>query len=198
MVFHAAIASSRGDFDMNRVVEGITSKLERRHPHVFGEVNVNSAAEVVHNWEAIKQSEGAGGEAARPKSLLAGVPRCLPALQRAQKVQGKAALVGFDWPDARSASVKLVEEWQELQAAWADGDEDEVRREAGDLLFAGVNVARLLGVDAEEALRAAVDKFMGRFQSLEAIASERGWELRDLSLGELDAIWNEVKASEQA
>jgi tetrapyrrole methylase family protein/MazG family protein len=235
VVFHAAIANSRGDFDMNRVVAGITAKLKRRHPHVFGDVNVNSAAEVVQNWEAIKQSERAegaleraesatecmdgaagaesatecmdgaaagadgapGGRPTRRQSLLAGVPRYLPALQRAQKVQGKAALVGFDWPDARSAAAKLAEEWQELQEAWADGDEDAIRREAGDLLFAGVNVARLLGVDAEEALRAAVDKFIRRFQSLEALAAGRGWNLRDLSLEELDAIWDEVKASER-
>lgn len=200
VVFHAALASNRGDFDINRVVAGITSKLKRRHPHVFGEITVNSAAEVVQNWEAIKQTEVTAetgicaGE--QPRSLLAGVPRWLPSLQRAQKVQGKAALVGFDWPDARSASAKLQEEWLELQAAWDAGDEDAIRQELGDLLFAAVNVGRLLEVDVESALRAAVDKFMRRFQGIESRAAERGLNLRELSLAELDAIWDEVKSEE--
>ncbi len=200
VVFHAAIANNRGDFDINRVVVGITAKLKRRHPHVFGEITVNSAAEVVRNWEQIKQMEGTAGAAAhaeeQKRSLLAGVPRYLPSLQRAQKVQGKAALVGFDWPDARSASVKLREEWQELQSAWEDGDQDAVRQEFGDLVFALVNVARLLEVDAEEALRAAVDKFMRRFRGIEDKAAARGLALGSLSLPELDAIWDEVKAEE--
>jgi len=200
VVFHAALASKRGDFDINRVVAGITAKLKRRHPHVFGEITVNSAAEVVRNWEQIKQMEGAAGAAAhtdeQQRSLLAGVPRYLPSLQRAQKVQGKAALVGFDWPDARSASVKLREEWQELQSAWEAGDRDAIRQEFGDLLFALVNVARLLEVDAEEALRTAVEKFMRRFQGIEAKSAARGLALGSLSLAELDAIWDEVKAEE--
>jgi tetrapyrrole methylase family protein/MazG family protein len=198
VVFHAALASKRGEFDINQVVAGIVAKLKRRHPHVFGTVQVDNAAQVVQNWEAIKQTEKTGteqGVAAR-RSLLAGVPRYLPSLQRAQKVQGKAALVGFDWPDADSASVKLKEEWQEVQAARAAGDESSVRREAGDLLFAVVNVVRLLDVDAEDALRAAVDKFMRRFQELEARVVERGLRMDDLDLAALDAIWDEVKLQE--
>ena len=176
----------RRDFDINRVIAGITAKLERRHPHVFGEAQVDGAAQVVRNWEAIKRTEGAEAEISaerKPRSLLAGVPRHLPSLQRAQKVQGKAALVGFDWPDARSASTKLAEEWQELQSAWSDGDEDAVRQELGDLLFAVVNVARLLKVDAEEALRAAVDKFIRRFQGIEARALDRGLNMSELVPG---------------
>lgn len=202
VVFHAAIARSHGDFDINRVVAEVTAKLERRHPHVFGEIRVNSAADVVRNWEAIKQTEGTAGPEARdtgrPRSLLAGVPRFLPSLQRAQKVQGKAALVGFDWPDARSAAAKLAEEWQELQEAWSAGDEDAVRREAGDLLFTAANVARLLHIDAEEALRDAVEKFMRRFRGIEARAADRGQDLRELSLSELNAIWDEVKFEESS
>ena len=131
VVFHAALADSRGDFDINRVVAVIATKLKRRHPHVFGAIQVDSAAQVVRNWEAIKQTEGtesastrlrvgSGGEG-KLRSLLAGVPRYLPSLQRAQKVQGKAALAGFDWPDAGSASLILVEEWEELQAARSAG-----------------------------------------------------------------------------
>ncbi len=199
VVFHAALTDIRGDFDINRVVAGIVAKLKRRHPHVFGAIQVNSAAQVVRNWEAIKRTEGteeAIGAAGKPRSLLAGVPRHLPSLQRAQKVQGKAALAGFDWPDADSASVKLAEEWQEVQAAWSAGDEDAVRMELGDLLFAVVNVARLLKVDAEEALRAAVDKFMRRFQGIEARVIDRGLTMSELSLADLDAIWDEVKLQE--
>ena len=210
VVFHAALADSRGDFDINRVVAVITNKLKRRHPHVFGATQVDSAAQVVRNWEAIKQTEGTESEGARPgtrlrvgrggegklRSLLAGVPRYLPSLQRAQKVQGKAALAGFDWPDAGSASLKLVEEWEELQAARSAGDEDAVRQELGDLLFTVVNVARLLKVDAEEALRAAVDKFMRRFQGIEARVIDRGLNMSELSLEDLDAIWDEVKLQE--
>ena len=169
VVFHAALADNRGDFDINQVIAGITAKLKRRHPHVFGEVQVDSAAQVVRNWEAIKQTEGAGvakDAEVRPRSLLAGVPRHLPSLQRAQKVQGKAALVGFDWPDAGGAFAKLEEEWQELQAAIAAGD-DAVHQEMGDLLFTIVNVARLLKVDAEDALRMAVEKFMRRWRGID-------------------------------
>jgi tetrapyrrole methylase family protein/MazG family protein len=199
VVFHAALADIRGDFDINRVVAGIVAKLKRRHPHVFGAIQVDSAAQVVRNWEAIKRTEGTEAEISaegKPRSLLAGVPRHLPSLQRAQKVQGKAALAGFDWPNADSASVKLAEEWQELQAAWSAGDEDAVRMELGDLLFAVVNVARLLKVDAEEALRAAVDKFMRRFQGIEARVIDRGLKMSELSLADLDAIWDEVKLQE--
>ncbi len=201
VVFHAALADTRGDFDINRVIAGITAKLERRHPHVFGEVQVDGAAQVVRNWEAIKRTEGAEAEInaeRKPRSLLAGVPRHLPSLQRAQKVQGKTTLVGFDWPDARSASTKLAEEWQELQSAWSGGDEDAVRQELGDLLFTMVNVARLLKVDAEEALRAAVDKFTRRFQGIEARVLDRGLNMSELSLAELDAIWDEVKLQESS
>ncbi|MGD0622071.1 MAG: nucleoside triphosphate pyrophosphohydrolase [Thermacetogeniaceae bacterium] len=199
VVFHAALADIRGDFDINRVVAGIVAKLKRRHPHVFGAIQVDSAAQVVRNWEAIKRTEGTEAEISaegKPRSLLAGAPRHLPSLQRAQKVQGKAALAGFDWPDADSASVKLAEEWQELQSAWSAGDEDAVRMELGDLLFAVVNVARLLKVDAEEALRAAVDKFMRRFQGIEARVIDRGLKMSELSLADLDAIWDEVKLQE--
>jgi tetrapyrrole methylase family protein/MazG family protein len=199
VVFHAALADGRGDFDINQVVAGITTKLIRRHPHVFGAIQVDSAAQVVRNWEAIKQTEGTGlavNSEGKPRSLLAGVPRHLPSLQRAQKVQGKAALAGFDWPDAGSASVKLAEEWDELQAAYSAGDGEAVRQELGDLLFSVVNVARLLKVDAEEALRAAVDKFMRRFRGIEARVSDRGLKMSELSLEDLDAIWDEVKLQE--
>lgn len=197
VVFHSMLAEGRGDFTLQEVVSGITEKLKRRHPHVFGEKHVNSAAEVVKNWEAIKQEEDDGAKrTGHGRSLLAGVPRDLPALQRAQKVQGKAALVGFDWPDAAGAALKLEEEWQEVKSAWGQGDREGVRQELGDLFFAMVNVARLLQVNAEETLRAAVDKFSRRFRTMEIVAFERGSRLDACSLEELDKLWNEVKAKE--
>lgn len=195
VVFHASLAEARGDFTINQVIEGITEKLIRRHPHVFGDTRVENAGEVIRNWEAIKQGEG-GGEAAR-RSLLAGVPRCLPSLQRAQKVQGKAALVGFDWPDAEGAAGKLKEEWEEVRAAWAAGDGKALALELGDLLFAAVNVARLLKVDAEEALRSAVDRFSRRFRFMEEEAARRGTDLRSLTLEELDGLWDMAKQQEE-
>jgi len=197
VVFHAALAQERGDFTLREVVEGIVEKLKRRHPHVFGEKKVKDATDVLKNWERIKQEEVANGKkSVGERSLLAGVPRYLPALQRAQKVQGKAALVGFDWPDALSAAAKFEEEWREVKTAWEEGNEDAVRQEAGDLLFAVVNVCRLLRVNAEEALRAAVDKFIKRFRYMEARASERGLNLQALSLPDLDALWEEAKLAE--
>ncbi len=197
VVFHAALAEERGDFTLREVVEGIVEKLKRRHPHVFGERKVKDATEVLKNWEQIKQEEGVNGKkSVGERSLMAGVPRYLPALQRAQKVQGKASLVGFDWPDALSAAVKFEEEWQEVKTAWEGGNEDAVRQEMGDLLFAVVNVCRLLRVNAEEALRAAVDKFIKRFRYMEARATERGLNLQVLSLPELDALWEEAKLAE--
>ncbi|HHW29134.1 MAG TPA: nucleoside triphosphate pyrophosphohydrolase [Syntrophomonadaceae bacterium] len=191
IIFHAALAERSGKFTISDVISGITEKMIRRHPHVFGDTRVNSAAEVLKNWESIKQEEG------EPKSMLAGVPRYLPALQRAQKVQGKAALVGFDWPEAEGAALKVEEEWKEVKEAWERGDRQALQSELGDFLFAAVNTCRLLGIDAEETLRQAVDKFSQRFCAMERKAAERGLRLQDLSLAELDGIWDEVKASEE-
>ena len=190
IVFHAALAERSGKFTMSQVVSGITKKMIHRHPHVFGEVKVENAAQVIENWEAIKQKEG------EPKSLLAGVPRYLPALQRAQKVQSKAALVGFDWPEAAGAALKVEEEWMEVKSAWEKGDLDEVQQELGDFFFAAVNTCRLLQFDAEETLRAAVDKFMKRFSLMEVRAQELGLQLTEMSLNQLDSLWEEVKCRE--
>jgi tetrapyrrole methylase family protein/MazG family protein len=192
IIFHTALAERAGKFTINEVVAGITEKMIRRHPHVFGETDVSSAAEVLRNWEEIKQDEGE-----EPKSMLAGVPRYLPALQRAQKVQGKAALVGFDWPQAEGAALKVEEEWQEVREAWESGDKKALQEELGDFLFAAVNTCRLLGIDAEETLRGAVDKFTQRFCTMERKAEERGLRLGELCLEELDSIWDEIKAEDQ-
>ncbi|MGB9792526.1 MAG: nucleoside triphosphate pyrophosphohydrolase [Thermacetogeniaceae bacterium] len=196
VVFHAVLAQNRGDFTVVDVVEGIVEKLKRRHPHVFGEIRVKDASEVLRNWEDIKRGERKGGEKGERSSLMEGIPRSLPSLLMAQKVQGKAALVGFDWPDASGAASKLEEEWREVKAAWERGDSDALRRELGDFLFAAVNVCRLLKVNAEDALREAVEKFIGRFRYMEKRAAELGVELKNLSLSELDALWDEAKLSE--
>lgn len=197
VVFHTMLAQNRGDFTLGDVVEGIVEKLKRRHPHVFGDTKVKDATEVLKNWEEIKREEGANEEkVAGRRSLMEGVPRSLPSLLMAQKVQGKAALVGFDWPDAVGAAAKLEEEWKEVKAAWEQGDRDALGRELGDFLFAAVNVCRLLRVDAEEALRAAVEKFIRRFRYMEASAATMGSDLKELSLSELDALWDEAKLNE--
>lgn len=198
VVFHSVLAGERGDFSLSDVIKGIIQKLKRRHPHVFGDIKVENADEVLRNWETIKLREATEDESKvkKMRSLLEGVPRHLPALQRAQKVQEKAALVGFDWPDALGAAAKFEEEWQELRSAWARGNEDAVRQELGDLFFAAVNVSRLLQVNAEDALRDAVDKFIRRFQYMEAAARERGIRLQELSPDELDLLWIEAKSQE--
>ncbi len=197
VVFHAVLAQNRGDFTVADVVAGIVEKLKRRHPHVFGEAHVRDASEVLRNWEEIKRQEGRENRKSGRSSLMDGIPRSLPALLLAQKAQGKAALVGFDGPDAAGAASKLEEEWQEVKAAWERGDGDALRRELGDFLFAAVNVCRLLKVNAEDALREAVAKFIGRFRYMEKRAAELGVELKNLSLAELDALWDEAKLSER-
>lgn len=194
IVFHTALAERAGKFTMSQVVSGITKKMIHRHPHVFGKATVEDAAEVLENWEAIKQREGDEGEL---KSLLAGVPRYLPALQRAQKVQSKASLVGFDWPDAGGAALKVEEEWREVKAAWKKGDQGELQQEIGDFFFAAVNTCRLLQLDAEEMLRMAVDKFMNRFCFMERKAQKLGLQLAEMSLSQLDNLWEEAKSREK-
>lgn len=198
IIFHTVLAQARGEFTLNQVITGITEKLKRRHPHVFGRRKVKDVKEVLANWEAAKHAEeGKEKTGIRRESLLDGIPRCLPALQHAQKVQARAALVGFDWPEAAGAAAKMEEEWRELRSAWARGDEEALRSEIGDLFFAAVNVARLLEVNAEEALRAAVDKFIRRFRAMEFCAAARGLKLQELSLAELNTLWEEAKAQEQ-
>jgi tetrapyrrole methylase family protein / MazG family protein len=190
--FHATIAEQEGRFSMADVARGIHDKLVRRHPHVFGTVEAETAEQVLTNWEQIKQAEK--GHA----SVMDGLPGNLPSLLYAHKVQKKAASVGFDWDDVHGAFPKIAEETAELAAALHDGappqGADHVREELGDLLFAVVNVARHAGIDAEAALRAATAKFRARFQAVEQLVDERGLALRALSLAELDALWDEVKS----
>lgn len=188
VVFHASIEEDAGRFDLNDVADGISRKLIYRHPHVFGTVNVSSTDEILSNWEELKKAEK--GQATQADAVDA-VARSLPALWRAEKVQKKAAKVGFDWADVSGAMDKLSEEVYELKDAMEGrGDPFE---ELGDLLFAAVNVARFLNVDPEDALQAASDKFAARFRRVEEEVTARGKRMEDMTLTQLDDIWNRIK-----
>lgn len=191
VVFHAQLAAERDEFSMADVLQHLFDKMTRRHPHVFGESVIGSASEALSQWEAIKHAEGSAE--GKSRSVLDGVPRSLPALLRAQRIQVKAARVGFDWQSAEAAWAKVEEEVSEVNAALARGDQNTVREEFGDLLFSLVNVARLLGIDAEGSLQAAVEKFRRRFQLMEAEVTAGGGSLADASLEELDRVWERAK-----
>lgn len=194
IVFHARIAAEEGRFDVNDVINGITEKMIRRHPHVFGDVSVKDSREVLVNWEKIKSEERGGAE---PASVLDGVGRHLPALLRAAYIQARAARVGFDWPDYRGALEKVREEAGEVAMAVESGRQREVESELGDLLFAAVNLARLLGVEAEVALTGAVDRFCRRFRHVEEEAARVGRQLTECTLEEMDAWWEQAKRAEK-
>ncbi len=186
--FHAVIAGQEGRFTMADVARGIHDKLVHRHPHVFGDVAADTTDQVLANWEQIKAAEKGR------TSLMQGIGGNLPSLLYAAKVQKKAASVGFDWDDVRGALPKIAEELNELEAVLDDAGA--ARDELGDLLFAVVNVARHLGVDPEAALRAATAKFRTRFDAVEELAKARAIDLAAADLPALDALWDDVKASE--
>ncbi len=190
IVLHAQLATESHEFLMEDVFRGIVTKLVRRHPHVFGNRVVSGSAEVVRNWERIKQDEK--GEAT---SSLNNVPLSLPALAYAQSVQRRAARVGFDWPTMDGVVDKILEEIQELKAAESPKDKAE---EMGDVLFSVVNLARWLNVDAEDALRLANAKFKRRFQRMESLGAERGRQMKDLSLEQQEGLWEESKKEEES
>ncbi len=189
VVFHAQMAGERGDWNFDNVASGIVEKLVRRHPHVFGSENASDSAAVLTRWEEIKRAEKGTAPTA---SALDGVSEGLPSLMRAEKVQKKAAKVGFDWSELPPVLAKVREEIAEVEGAL--GDADKVEEEVGDLLFAVVNLARKLKVDGEVALQRATDKFAARFRQVESIARERGLVLETMTLAEMDAIWDAVKA----
>lgn len=191
VVFHAQIASESGAFDIHEIVQGITAKLVRRHPHVFGEVEAATAADVTRNWEAIKRAER-GGQA--PDSIVGGVSTALPALLRAFEIQKRAAKVGFDWDDLQGPVDKVQEEMAEVLAA----KPEEVEGEVGDLLFAVVNLARMLKVDPEVALTGSSAKFIRRFQQMERMAGAIGSKLSEMDLPAMDHLWNQAKQAELA
>lgn len=199
-VFHAQMAAERGLFDMGDVIESITQKLIRRHPHVFGEEAASNAKGVKVRWDAIKAEERAGKAAKRDKeaSILDDVAHTLPALARAEKLAKRAASVGFDWADTVSVLSKAREELDEVEEAADSGDKAAVHEELGDLLFAVANLARHLGVDAEAALRDANLKFTRRFSHVEARAREDGIPLADAGLERLDGYWNEIRQADKA
>jgi MazG family protein len=188
-VFHAQIASEEGRFNFDDVARGISEKLLRRHPHVFGEDRCADAAEVLRKWDDLKRAEK-GNQAT---SALDGISGGLPALMLAEKVQKKAARVGFDWSEVAPVVAKIREELAEVEVEVAQGDNAKIEEEIGDLLFSVVNLARKLKVDGETALQRATDKFAGRFRGVEALAKERGLALDKLTLAELDVLWDEVK-----
>ena len=174
------------------VIAGIETKLKRRHPHVWGDWQVSNSAEVLRNWEILKQQEKADRPAESFESKLHGVPQVLPALVRSQKIQAKAAATGFDWPDIGGVYDKLAEEVDELRQAVGP---DELRLELGDVLFVVANLAQWLGVEAEIALREANERFTTRFQMIERLMARRGLEWAALSFAEMDALWEEAKAT---
>jgi nucleoside triphosphate diphosphatase len=207
VVFHARLAQEAGLFDFGGVVEAITTKLIRRHPHVFGAARGLSPAQVKSLWAAIKAEERADRAAARRAAgaaeepaagALTGAPLALPALTRAVKLQQKASKVGFDWNDAAAVIAKLREEADEIEEALAAGDPQAVKGEVGDLLFVVANLARHLGVDPEAALRGTNAKFERRFAHIEAELGRRGRTPAEASLAEMDALWDEAKRGERA
>ena len=199
VMFQCVMAEQEGRFSFDDVANAISDKLVRRHPHVFGDVKADDSATVLRNWEQIKQQEHK--KEAR-HSALDGVPAALPALLKAQRTQEKAARVGFDWPDADGPMEKIAEETRELRDEIARRksdrpcDSDAVKGELGDLLFATANLARHLKVDCESALELSTSKFSRRFRAVEAGAKAAGKSLKEMSLDEMDALWNEAKKHE--
>ncbi len=195
IVFHSQLATETGKFSVADVIDGLANKMIRRHPHVFGDQAANSVAEVWTNWEELKSKEAS---AAKRESKLDGIPKALGALQRSQKMQDKASRVGFDWPDARAVIDKIDEELAELAEARANAkgkpsEDAHIREELGDVLFSVVNFSRQLGIDAEGALREANEKFYRRFGFMETLALSQGRKLGDLSLNELEDLWQQAK-----
>ena len=206
VVFHARMAEEDGAFAFGDVVEAITTKLIRRHPHVCGDARDLSPDEVKTLWDRIKAAEkaerrrvrGSGDGAIAEAGLLAGVPRSLPALTRAEKLTRRAATVGFDWPDAAQVIDKIHEELGEVEQAAASGAPERIQDEIGDLLFAAANLARHFRVDPETALRGANAKFERRFRAIERALAEQGRSPEEASLDEMERLWTEAKAAERA
>ncbi len=201
VVFHARMAEEQGAFDFGAVVEAITAKMIRRHPHVFAGAPAVSATDVKALWAQIKAEEkaverGAAAADRAESNLLAGVPRALPALTRAIKLQSKAGSVGFDWNDARQVLAKIREETDEIETALDAGDAAGVHAEIGDLLFAVANLARHAGSDPESALRKTNGKFERRFGFIETELARQGKPLGSVSLAEMDALWDAAKRQE--
>jgi len=192
-VFITEITREEGSFDIYDSITAIHDKLVRRHPHVFGDVEAKDAEQVLVNWEKLKRDE----RKSENKGVLSGVPQALPALLRAERLTEKAARVGFDWERTEDVLLKLDEETRELREAIATGENDRIHDELGDLLFTIANIARKLNVHAEEALQSTNRKFTRRFESMETKVHASGRNLDQLTLEEMDALWDEAKAEER-
>jgi tetrapyrrole methylase family protein/MazG family protein len=195
VIFHAQLARERGDFDVYDILAGTIAKMTRRHPHVFGEASASTPKEALQNWEEIKRQEKTP---AHTTSVLDGVPRQLPSLLRAQRLQDKAARVGFDWPQIEHVWRKLSEELQELRAAAAEKDRAQVEDELGDVLFVMVNLARWLEINPDEALHKTTSKFIRRFQFIERELDRLGKTPKQATLEEMDALWDQAKQQERS
>ena len=190
VVFHTRIEEEEGNFDFSDVVDGIAKKMIVRHPHVFGDVTVRNSEDVLKNWDAIKKQTK---QQKTQTEVLQSISAALPALMRSAKVQQKAAKVGFDWPNVGGALEKVAEELEEVKEEIKKGDPQGQWNEIGDLLFSVVNVSRFLQVEPEQALTLACNKFIDRFAKVEKLAQERSIDMKQASLQELDALWDEVK-----
>jgi len=191
ILFIAEIASESGEFSLAEVMNAIKEKMIRRHPHVFGDVKVNSVQDVKDNWQEIKKQER-GGKASE-NNLFGNIPRSLPALKRAQKITAVAARYGFDWPNTDNVLNKLQEELDELSEARKKGDAGKIEEEMGDIFFTLVNLSRFLSVDAEKAATGTIDKFLRRFAYVTEQLAARGRALNDATLDEMDSLWNDAK-----
>lgn len=186
LVFYATIATEQQQFTLQDVIEGICAKLIQRHPHIYGDVTVNNEEDVKKNWEKIKIREG-------KKSALSGVPASLPAITKAARIQEKAKQTGFEWNNKEEVYAKIEEELEELHEAVQADNQQHTEEEFGDVLFSMINYARFLKVDADAALEKTNKKFITRFMAMEQKAAEQNKQLTDMSLAEMDAIWNEIK-----
>jgi XTP/dITP diphosphohydrolase len=186
IVFYSKIGTEQGQFSIEDVINGICEKLIMRHPHIYGDVQVNNDEDVKRNWEKLKMKEG-------KKSVLSGVPKTLPALVKAMRLQEKAKQVGFEWENKEQVWEKVKEEEAELQEVIVTGEQEKMEEEFGDLLFSLVNFARFLNIDAENALEVTNKKFIKRFTQMEEEAQATGKPLAEMTLEEMDAIWNQIK-----
>jgi MazG family protein len=186
IIFYSKIGSEQGKFTIEDVIKGISQKLIDRHPHIYGDVKVQNDEDVKRNWEKLKLKEG-------KKSVLSGVPKSIPALIKAMRLQEKAMQVGFEWDNKDQVWEKVQEETEELQEAIQNGDQEKIEEEFGDLMFSMINFARFLNVDAENALEITNKKFIHRFTKMEEKALSAGKDLQNMTLEEMDSIWNEIK-----
>ncbi len=192
ILFYSKIGEENGAFDIADVADALNSKLIYRHPHVFGEAKAENAHEVELNWEQLKLREKGGN-----KSVLAGVPSALPAMIKADRIQEKAANVGFDWDSKEQVWDKVREEIGEFSEAIGNGNQEEMESEMGDLLFSLINAARLYNINPENALEKTNKKFISRFNYLERRAAEKGLNLKEMTLQQMDELWNEAKKQEK-